>query len=83
MTMLSFRVDNNEAADASRRAEQLGVRLSDLLREALHSHLVRLEAEADVQAWLAEPLSDGELSLGDVADWGPAEEWSDWADATR
>ncbi|TMB90948.1 MAG: antitoxin [Chloroflexi bacterium] len=83
MTMLSFRVDDNEAADAAQRAAQFGVGLSDLLREALHSHLVRLAAEADVLAWRAQPLTDAELSLGDVADWGPAEEWSDWGDATR
>lgn len=81
MTMLSFRVDDNEAANAARRAAQLEVPLSDLLREALHSHLVRLQAEADVLAWREEPLTDAELSLADVADWGPSEEWSDWGDA--
>jgi hypothetical protein len=30
-----------------------------------------------------EPLDDGERALMEVADWGPAEDWSDWADAAR
>ena len=28
-------------------------------------------------------LDAGERSLADVADWGPAEDWSDWSDAKR
>ena len=82
MTMLSFRVGDQEAVDAQRTAERLGISLSDLLRQALHRHLVRMQAEEEVAAWVAEPLTAEEQSLEEIADWGPAEDWSDWADAT-
>jgi predicted transcriptional regulator len=81
MTMLSFRVDEAEAADADRWAERLGVDRSELLREALHRHLLRLASEVDARTWVDEPLDAGEASLADIADWGPAEDWSDWGDA--
>ncbi|MCP4306963.1 MAG: ribbon-helix-helix protein, CopG family [bacterium] len=80
MTMLSFRVDDEEAASDKQWALRLGVDRSELLREALHRHLVRLRAEVDIEAWQATPLTDDELALGEIADWGPAEDWSDWAD---
>lgn len=83
MTMLSFRVDENEAADVQRWAERLGVDRSELLREALHRHLVRLRVETDAEAWNATPLTYEEAALAESADWGPAEDWSDWADAAR
>jgi predicted transcriptional regulator len=81
MTMLSFRVDAAEAADAQEWAERLGVDRSELLREALHRHLVQLRAEVDIEAWNETPLTDGERALAEIADWGPAEDWSDWVDA--
>ena len=83
MTMLSFRVDDAEAADAQRWAERLGVDRSELLRDALHRHLMRLASENDAVTWAEQPLDDGERALAEIADWGPAEDWSDWADATR
>jgi len=82
MTMLSFRVEDEEAADAQRWAERLGLDRSELLREALHRHLVRLRAEDDINAWTRLPLTTDEAAFTEVADWGPAEDWSDWADAT-
>jgi hypothetical protein len=82
MTMLSFRVDEAEATTAQAWAERLGVDRSELLRDALRRHLVRLASEVDAATGEARPLEDGERSLADIADWGPAEEWSDWADAT-
>lgn len=81
MTMLSFRVDDAEAADAQRWAERLGVDRSELLREALRRHLVQLASEDDATTWERRPLDDGELALAEIADWGPAEDWSDWRDA--
>jgi hypothetical protein len=81
MTMLSFRVDDAEAAAAQEWAERLGIDRSELLRTALHDLIVRLRSERDADAWAALPASDAELGLAEVADWGPAEEWSDWADA--
>lgn len=80
MTMFSFRVNSDEAEEATRWAERLGIDRSELLREALHRHLVRLRAEHEVEAWLRKPLTSEEKALADVADWGPAEDWSDWQD---
>jgi len=81
MTMLSFRVSPTDVAEANRWAERLGVERSALLREALRLHLVRLAGEDDIAAWTALPLEDGERALSEIADWGPAEDWSDWIDA--
>ena len=83
MTMLSFRTDDDDAAAAQRWSEQLGIDRSELLRDALRRHLVRLAGENDVVKWTETPLSDTESALADIADWGPAEDWSDWADAAR
>ena len=82
MTMLSFRVEAEVAARAKAWAERLGVDRSELLREALRRHLLRLASENDAQIWIENPLDEGERSLSAIADWGPAEDWSDWADAT-
>ncbi len=82
-TMLSFRVEPEEAAAAQRWAERLGVGRSELLREALRRHLLRLASEEDARVWAEQPLAGGERSLSEIADWGPAEDWSDWADAPR
>ena len=81
--MMSFRTDEIEAAEAQSWAERLGVDKSELLREALHRYLVQLASEVDADTWTAVPLDAGEMSLADVADWGPAEDWSDWSDAKR
>jgi hypothetical protein len=83
MTMLSFRVDEKEAAESQRWAERLGIDRSQLLRDALHRHLVRLASEHDADTWDQLPLDEGESALAQVADWGPAEDWSDWTDGTR
>jgi predicted transcriptional regulator len=82
MTMLSFRVNDEEAEEAKRWAERLGVDRSELLRDALRRHLLRLASENDAQTWAEQPLDEGEQSLARIADWGPAEDWSDWVDAT-
>ncbi len=81
MTMLSFRVDDGEAAAAQQWAERLGVHRSDILREALHRYLVRLSAEHEIEAWNDLPLTADESTFAEIADWGAAEDWSDWADA--
>jgi len=83
MTMISFRVDDEEARRTQQWAEALGVDRSELLRDALHRHLVRLAAENDIQAWTDQPLDSSESALAEIADWGLAEDWSDWADAAR
>jgi antitoxin component of RelBE/YafQ-DinJ toxin-antitoxin module len=81
MTMLSFRVDDADAAQAQAWADRLGIDRSELLRDALRRHLLRLASEEDAVTWELTPLNDGERSLAEIADWGPAEDWSDWADA--
>ena len=83
MTMLSFRVDDTEARAIQAWADELGVDRSELLREALSRQLVRLASEQDVKTWTDQPLSEEEQSVAGAADWGPAEDWSDWADAAR
>jgi len=77
--MLSFRVDEGDADRAQAWAERLGVDRSELLRDALRRHLLRLASEDDATTWAARPLDDGERVLATIADWGPAEDWSDWA----
>jgi predicted transcriptional regulator len=83
MTMLSFRVDDDDAAAVQRWAEELGVDRSALLRDAVRRHLNQLAAEHDADRWEALPLTEGESALGTIADWGLAEDWEDWAGATR
>lgn len=83
MTMLSFRVDAQESAALDAWAELYHRDRSALLRQALHQYLIRLRAENDIQAWERTPLTDGERTLAEIADWGPAEDWSDWLDGTR
>lgn len=79
MTMLSFRLADRDAAEVQRWAEALGIDRSELLREALRLHLDRLAAEGDDDRWAAAPLNEGEQALAEIASWGPAEDWSDWA----
>jgi len=81
MTMLSFRVAEAEAAEVQRWAEALGLDRSELLRDALRRHLVRLRSEIDSANWEQNPPTDAEQSLAQVADWGPAEDWEDWGHA--
>jgi len=80
MTMVSFRVNDEEAEHAQRWAKRLGIDRSELLREALHRHLVRLAAEHDLASYDELPIAETEMSLASSAEWGPAEDWSDWSD---
>ncbi|MFV1990633.1 MAG: antitoxin, partial [Acidimicrobiales bacterium] len=64
-------------------ADALGIDKSELLRDALHRQLCRLSSERDLAAWDKQPLTPAEQSIGELTDWGPAEDWSDWSDATR
>ena len=83
MTMLSFRVADEDAERIQAWAERLGVDRSELLREALRRHLLRLASENDAAIWEEHPLEPVEQTLAAIADWGPAEDWADWADAAR
>lgn len=83
MTMFSFRVDDADAAEVERWAQRLHIDRSQLLREAIRGHLAALAAEHDLQAYVEQPLTDDETAVAEIADWGPAEDWADWADAAR
>ena len=61
--------------------QRLGIDRSELLRQALHRHLVRLASENDAVTWQA-PARPGRAGRADTADWF-CEDWSDWANATR
>ena len=78
MTTLSFHVSETEAESVANWADKLGIDRSDLLRTALHRHLVKFASEEDSRIWLEMPLTDGEFALSAIADWGVAEDWSDW-----
>lgn len=73
MTMLSFRVPDDEAAEVQRWAQALGIDRSELMREALHRHLVALRGADDAERYEQTPLTEAEQSLEQVADWGPTE----------
>jgi Ribbon-helix-helix protein, copG family len=81
--MLSFRVDAVDAAAVDEWADRLHIDRSELLREALHRHLAELAADQDVQAYAEQPMTNDETAFAQIADWGPAEDWTDWADAPR
>ena len=77
--MLSFRLEDADAREVQSWADRLGLDRSQLLREALRRHLNLLRSEVDAQVWPERPLTADERSLTAVADWGPAEDWADWA----
>ena len=77
--MVSFRAEEADIAAADRWADRLGVERSELMREALAAHLARLAAEGEADLYDARPVAADELALDEVDDWGPAEDWSDWA----
>ena len=79
MTLISFRVADDDAAQLRRWADRLGLDRSELLRTALRRHLAALAAEGEVEQYRRHPITDDEASLAAIADWGPAEDWSDWA----
>lgn len=83
MTMVSFRVDDGDAADLRRWADALDIDRSELLRRAVRRFITSLEAERDAERWELTPASAQELALTEVAEWGPAEDWTDWSDAAR
>jgi Arc/MetJ-type ribon-helix-helix transcriptional regulator len=83
MTMLSFRVEDGDAAHLQEWSARLGMDRSEVLRDALRRHLNRLAAEGEASKWEATPLDEDEQALATIADWGPAERWYDWIDAAR
>jgi hypothetical protein len=76
--MVSFRADDHDVAEADRWAQRLGMERSELLREALTTHLARLAADDDAARYEKHPFTAEEVELDKADDWGPAEDWSDW-----
>jgi len=56
---------------------------SEVVNESLRRHLVRLASEREAEIYEAQPLTDEEMSLSLIADWGPAEDWSSWETQSR
>ena len=83
MTMLRFRADAADVQGVRRWSERLGIERSELMRGALRRQLARLAAEREAALYEAAPVTDEERPVATAADWGPAEDWSDWLDATR
>jgi predicted transcriptional regulator len=82
--MLSFRIDEVQAARVQEWAERTGVDRSELLREAVRRHIDTLTAQLEARTWEDDPaLEETVEAFGTIADWGPDEDWADWADATR
>ncbi|WP_375481580.1 ribbon-helix-helix domain-containing protein [uncultured Mycobacterium sp.] len=81
--MISFRVDDADAAEVEEWARRLHIDRSELLRNALRRHLAELAAEQDMRAYGEKPVTEEEKAFAEIADWGPAEDWADWADAAR
>ena len=68
MTMMSFRVDDHEAAEAQRWADELGVDKSELLREALHRHQgARVAGELVGISKISGPLFDAMVRIAEKA----------------
>ena len=67
--MLSFRVGDDEAAEAQAWADRLGVDRSEFLREALHRHLVTLRSQREGDHYDQLPPTESELALSQIADW--------------
>jgi predicted transcriptional regulator len=78
-TMVSFRVEDEEARRVDEWARRLHVDRTTLLRDAVGAYLARLAGEHDAVAYQAQPFSAEELALAATEDWGPAEDWSDLA----
>ncbi len=74
-------MDPIDAAEMQLWVERLGVDRSEFLRDAVRGLLLKLKSEADAETWAAVPFTEAELALRAIANWGPAENWSDWANA--
>lgn len=82
MTMLTCRMTEAEAIRVREEADALGVSVSHMIREALRRYLNAVAAERDAEIYERSPLRPDELSFIGAQRWGPAEDWSDWADAS-
>lgn len=82
MTMLTCRMAEAEASRVREEADALGVSVSHMIREALRRYLNAVAAERDAEIYERSPLRPDELSIMSIQSCLPAEDWSDWADAS-
>ncbi len=80
--MLTCRMGEAEAERVREEADALGVSVSHMIREALRRYLNTIGAERDAEIYEQSPLRPEELSILSIQSWLPAEDWSDWADAS-
>ena len=80
--MMTCRMADTEANRVREAAETLGVSVSEVIREALRRYLSAVGAEHDAEVYERSPLRPDELAITSVQSWLPAEDWSDWADAS-
>ena len=80
--MLTCRLADAEASRLREEADALGVSVSHLIREALRRYLNSVAAERDAEIYARSPLRPDEMPFLAAESWGPAEDWSDWADAS-
>lgn len=82
MTMFSFRVDSDEAEETARwPSDQALTDPNSCAKPFIDIWLDYGQTRSG--GMVDEALTSEETSLADVADWGPAEDWSDWLDETR
>ncbi len=79
--MLSFRVEPEVAEKVREMSVYLGVSQSEMISEALRTHINMLAARRDALVYQENPLTPEELAFASVERWTPAEDWSEWADA--
>jgi Arc/MetJ-type ribon-helix-helix transcriptional regulator len=58
MTMISFRIDDADAAELEQWAQRLHLDRSELLRDALRRHLAELAADKELQAHVERDWAD-------------------------
>ena len=80
--MLTCRMAAAEADRVREEADALGVSVSYVIREALRRYLNAAAAERDAEIYARSPLHPDELSIMSIQSVLPAEDWSDWADAS-
>jgi hypothetical protein len=81
MTVLSFPTGDRDASRAQEWADALGIERSEPLCDALRRHLAWLSSGGDADRRAAPPTNHDEGAMAGLADWGPAEDWSDWVQA--
>jgi hypothetical protein len=76
--MLSFRTDEQLAADLDAEVARSGVAKTDLLNQALRELLYRRRCERDAEAYQRTPLTGAELAPWATEAWPDDDDETDW-----